>query len=308
MSSIPGSRTSRSEKPNPGSRPTFGFVGNWGFTNPYSMPMWWGAVEAAQELDANLVNFGNIYYPHINQSLYSLIHPDRLDGLILVNPTFHRVHKNFFSSVPIVNIGCPARDFVTSILVDNYGGMREAVRHLIEIHGCKRLAFIKGPTNNPDAGARFKAYQDELQAHGLSIESDLIFQPVDWSPPGGEKCIRILLDERNVHFDGLVASNDNMALAAMRELQRRGIRVPYDVFVCGFDDSQEALTSTPPLTTLRQPMQQMGRLALEALFANVQHKSVPPEFTLPVQFIVRRSCGCQSDTWGFAGRDKSVIG
>jgi signal transduction histidine kinase/DNA-binding LacI/PurR family transcriptional regulator/DNA-binding response OmpR family regulator len=275
-------------------RPTFGFVGNWGFTNPYSMPMWWGAVEAAEELDINLVNFGdiNIYSPQQNHSLYSLIRPDCLDGLILVNPTFHQVSRSFFSAVPIVNIGCPAPEFVTSILVDNYGGMRSAVRHLIEIHGCKRLAFIRGPANNPDAGLRFKAYGDELLAHGLSIDPDLMFQPVDWSPPGGERAMRTLLDERKMEFDALVASNDNMALAAMQELQRRGMRVPYDVLVSGFDDATEALTSTPPLTTVRQPLQQMGRLALEALAAHFQEKSVPPEFTLPVTLMVRRSCGC----------------
>ncbi len=278
-------------------RLTFGFIGNWGLTNPYARPMWWGAMEAAAELDINLVNFGdiNIYLPQRNRSLYSLFRPPRLDGLVLVNPTFHQVRRNFFNSIPIVNIGCPAKDFVTSILVDNYGGMRAAVRHLIEIHGCARFAFIKGPANNPDALARYKAFEAELEAHGLSIDSELLFQPVDWSPPGGQECVRILLDQRKVTFDALIASNDNLALAAMQELQTRGLRVPYDIAVCGFDDAVEALTSTPPLTTVRQPLQQMGRLALEALAAHCRKKSVPPEFTLPVTLMVRRSCGCLSE-------------
>jgi signal transduction histidine kinase/DNA-binding LacI/PurR family transcriptional regulator/CheY-like chemotaxis protein len=278
-------------------RPTFGFIGNWGFTNPYSGPMWLGAVEAAAELDVNLVNFGdiNIYYPQQNRSLYTLIQPRRLDGLILVNPTFNQPDRNFFNSVPIVNVGCAGKDFVTSILVDNYDGMRTVVRHLVEIHGCKRLAFIKGPANNPDAGLRFKAYEDEIKAHGLALDANLLFQPFDWSPPGGSEGVRILLDERKVGFDGLVASNDNMALAAMQELQSRGIRVPYDVSVSGFDDAFDALTSTPPLTTVRQPLQQMGRLALEALAAYHGQKSVPQVFTLPVTLMVRRSCGCQSE-------------
>ena len=259
--------------------------------------MWWGAVEAAEDLDVNLINFGdiNIYFPQRNRSLYPMIQPARLDGLILVNPTFTQLHKDFFSSVPIVNIGCTARDFVTSILVDNYDGMRAAVRHLIEIHGCTRLAFIKGPTNNPDARVRFKAYREELQAHGMEINPDLLYQPFDWAPPGGQNCIRVLLDERKVRFDALIASNDNMALAAMQELQSRGFRVPYDVAVCGFDDAVEALTSTPPLTTVRQPLKQMGRLAFEALLAHYNDKSVPPEFTLPVTLMVRRSCGCLSE-------------
>ena len=255
-------------------RPTFGFIVTWGFTNPYSSPMWWGAVEAAGKLDVNVVGFGdiNIYQPDRNRSLYRLINSERLDGVILLHPSLPQLSRSIFNTVPIVNIGCSGEGFVTTILVDNHGGMRSAVRHMIEIHGCRRPAFIKGPVNNPDSDARFQAYMDELQAHHLPIDSDLYFQPYDWSPPGGQECVRVLLDERKVQFDGLIASNDNMALAAMEELQSRGLRVPYDVIVCGFDDAVEALTSTPPLTTVRQPLHEMGRLAVEALSANYRWK------------------------------------
>jgi len=278
-------------------RPTFGFVVNWGLTNPYSGPMWWGAVEAAEALDVNLVGFGdiNIYDLQRNRSLYWQIQPSTLDGLVLVNPTFPRLHREVFGPVPVVNIGFPMEDVVTTILVDNYGGMRAAVRHLIETHGCRRLAFIKGPANNPDADARFQAYVDELQAHGLAVDPDLIHQPYDWSPPGGQEGVRTLLDERGMQFEALVAANDNMALAAMDELQSRGLRVPYDVAVSGFDDAIEARTTTPPLTTVRQPLHQMGRLALEALVAQYQGKSVPQELILPTTPLVRRSCGCLSE-------------
>jgi signal transduction histidine kinase/DNA-binding LacI/PurR family transcriptional regulator/DNA-binding response OmpR family regulator len=286
-------KSSRSKR-----RPTFGFIVTWGFTNPYSSPMWWGAVEAAEKLDVNVVGFGdiNIYQPDRNRSLYGLINTERLDGVILLHPSFPQLPQNVFNSVPIINIGCSGEGFVTTILVDNHGGMRAAVRHMIEIHGCQRPAFIKGPVNNPDSDARFQAYVDELQAHQLPIDRDLYFQPYDWSPPGGQECVRVLLDERKVQFDGLIASNDNMALAAMEELQARGLRVPYDMIVCGFDDAVEALTSTPPLTTVRQPLHEMGRLAVEALSANYRGNSVPKEFVLPVSLMVRRSCGCLSES------------
>ncbi len=279
-------------------RPTFGFIVTWGFTNPYASPMWWGAVEAAEKLDVNVVGFGdlNIYYPDRNRSLYAMINSERLDGLILLHPSFPQIPRNVFNSVPIVNIGCAGEGFITSILVDNHGGMRAAVRHMIEIHGCQRPAFIKGPVNNPDSDARFQAYLDELKAHKLTIDRDLYYQPFDWSPPGGQECVRVFLDERKVQFDALIASNDNMALAAMEELQARGLRVPYDVIVCGFDDAVEALTSTPPLTTVRQPLHEMGRLAVEALSANYRGNSVPKEFVLPVSLMVRRSCGCLSES------------
>jgi sigma-B regulation protein RsbU (phosphoserine phosphatase) len=215
--------------------------------------MWWGAVEGAELLDVNLVGFGdiNIYDPEPNRSHYRPLHPASLDGLVLVNPTLPLLRYEIFSSLPAVNIGCSMENVITSILVDNYDGMRAAVRHLIEAHGCRRLAFIKGPADNPDAQEQFQAYADVLQAFGLALDPDLLFQPYDWSPPGGWEGVRTLLDERGKQFDALVAANDNMALAAMAELQSRGLQVPYDVVVCGFDDSLEAPTSTPSLTTMR---------------------------------------------------------
>jgi signal transduction histidine kinase/DNA-binding LacI/PurR family transcriptional regulator/AraC-like DNA-binding protein/ActR/RegA family two-component response regulator len=278
-------------------RPTFGFTFNWGLTNPYSGPMWWGAVEVAEELDVNLVGFGdiNIYDLQPNRSLNRSLHPSALDGLVLVNPTFPRFHPEVFGSLPVVNIGCSMEDVVTSILVDNYDGMRAAVRHMIETHGCRRLAFIKGPVDNPDAEERFQAYADVLQSFGLTVDPNLLYQPSDWSPPGGQEGVRVLLDERRMQFDALVAANDNMALAAMAELQSRGLRVPYDVVVSGFDDSIEAPTSTPSLTTVRQPFKKMGRLALEALLAHHQGKSVPQKLILPTTLLVRHSCGCLSE-------------
>jgi signal transduction histidine kinase/DNA-binding LacI/PurR family transcriptional regulator/AraC-like DNA-binding protein/DNA-binding LytR/AlgR family response regulator len=278
-------------------RPTFGFIVTWGLTNPYSSPMWWGAVKAAETLDVNLVGFGdiNIYDLQRNRSLYSQIQPSTVDGLVLVNPTLPRLHREVFGPVPVVNIGLSTEDVVTSILVDNHEGMRTAVRHLIENHGRRRLAFIKGPANNPDSEERFRAYVEELQCHGLTVDPDLLYQPFDWSPIGGRDGARVFLDERGVQFDALVAANDNMALAAMAELQLRGLHVPYDVAVSGFDDAIESSTSTPPLTTVRQPLQKMGQLALEALVAYHQGKSVPPRLFLPTTLMMRRSCGCLSE-------------
>ncbi len=277
-------------------RPTFGFIVNWGLSNPYSSPMWWGAAIAAETLDVNLIGFGdiNIYDLARNPSLYRQIDPASLDGLVLVNAIYPRLPAGIFSSVPIVNIGYPMEDVISSILIDNHEGMRSIVRHMIEIHGCKKIAYIKGPTNNPDAAERFRAYQEELEGHGLTIDPDLLYQPFDWSPPGGREGVRTFLDENQAKFDALIGANDNLALSAMAELQRRKIHVPYDVAVCGFDDALESATSTPTLTTVRQPTQKMGLLALEALLAYHQGKSVPPRLFLPTTLLLRRSCGCVS--------------
>jgi len=275
-------------------RPTFGFIVTWGLSNPYSGPIWWGAVEAAETLDVNLVGFGDvdIYDLSRNRSLQQQIRPPALDGIIVVNPTISNLPQELFGALPLVNIGLSLEDAITSLLVDNYDGMRALVRHMIEIHACQRLAFLQGPPGNPDAEERFQAYLDEMRAHGLNADADLIYQPFDWSPAGGRDGVRVLLDERRVAFDALVAANDNMALAAMAALGERGLRVPYQVRVVGFDDTVEMPTSMPPLTTVRQPLRKMGHLALEALLAHYQGRSVPPRLILPTRLITRRSCGC----------------
>ncbi len=275
-------------------RPTFGFLVTWGLSNPYSGPIWWGAVETAEALDVNLVGFGDVdlYDASRGRSLYQQIHPHTLDGVIVVNPTFADLRQDVFHGVPVVNIGVPVREAVTSILVDNYDGMRALVRHMIEAHGCRRLAFLQGPAGNPEADERFQAYLDELQAHALRLAPELIYQPADWSPAGGEEGVRVLLDERHAKFDALIAANDNMALAAMIAMESRGWRVPYDIAVVGFDDAVETPTSVPSLTTVRQPLRKMGSLALEALFAHYQGRSVPSRLVLPTRLITRRSCGC----------------
>jgi len=290
----PSGKSIRDPRP---ARPTFGFLVNWGLTNPYSGQMWWGAVEAAEALDVNLIGFGdiNIYDPVPNRTHYRQLKTPDLDGLVLVNPTLPLLRPEVFGDLPVVNIGGSMENVVTSILVDNYDGMRAAVRHVIETHGCRRLAFIKGPADNPDAEERFQAFSDVLQSFGLTVDPGLLYQPYDWSPPGGQEGVRTLLDERGMEFDALIAANDNMALAAVAELQSRGLRVPYDVVVCGFDDSIEARTSTPSLTTVRQPLKKMGRLALESLLAHHQGKSVPPKLILPTTLRLRHSCGCLSE-------------
>ena len=104
----PGGKLDEINRPG---RPTFGFIVNWGLTNPYARPMWWGAVEAAEDAGCKSGRFRR--YQHLcspaQPLAVSMIQPGRLDGLILVNPTFTQLPQDVFSSVPIVNIGCPGR-------------------------------------------------------------------------------------------------------------------------------------------------------------------------------------------------------
>ena len=114
----------------------------------------------------------------------------------------------------------------------------------------------------------------------------------DFEYESGVDAVRILLDERGVTFDAIVAASDQMALGAIDALRVRNIRVPRDVAIIGFDDISEARYCAPPLTTIRQPLRQLGRLAIEVLLRRIRGERVDDVLVLPAELVVRRSCGC----------------
>jgi len=114
--------------------------------------------------------------------------------------------------------------------------------------------------------------------------------------PTGMEAIHLLLDERKANFEAVVAANDTMALGALQALQSRGIRVPGNVAIVGFDDAEESNYVSPPLTTVRQPLHEQGKRATETLLALIEGKQVPDRVILPTELIVRRSCGCFPQT------------
>ncbi len=277
-------------------RLTVGFHVAFALTNNYSGPMWLGALAAATEQDVNLICFShlNLYDLSGNHSLYARVNAQNLDGLILINPSFPNLPREVFGPLPMVNISCLAAGVVANVVVDNQPGMYAAVSHLIEIHGRQRLAFILGREGQPDAEARYAAYEQALKDHGLQADPDLLFQG-DFEVASGREAARVFLEERRVAIDGLAAANDNMAIGAMQVFAEHGIHAPYGISVVGFDDTIEAQMVTPPLTTVRQPLHNMGRLALEHLLAHLRGESVPPATQLPAELVVRRSCGCFSE-------------
>jgi len=182
---------------------------------------------------------------------------------------------------------------IPSLTVDEEPGMRQALEHLISRHGCRRVAFIRGPAVNAEAERRYAIYRAVLTEHGFPIDPKLVCEG-DFEKTSGEAAIELLIDDRKADFDALVASNDYMALAAMSALQERGLQVPSDVAVVGFDDIEDARFSTPPLTTVRQPLYQQGEAALDLVLEQLEGKEVQGQVNAPTELVVRQSCGCFS--------------
>lgn len=201
-----------------------------------------------------------------------------------------------YSGIPLCSLGVPL-DGCPSVQVDNAGGAEEIVRHLIEVHGLRHIAYVRGPRGSIEAAARLSAYENVLQAADIDVDPRYVVDG-DFTIPSGVAAVRTLLDERGVRLallDAIVAANDRMALGILQELSRRGIEVPDQVAVVGFDDIPSARLAQPPLTTVEQPVEELGRRGAEMLLESLGGRpaSMRP---LPTRLVLRRSCGCAADT------------
>ncbi|GAB4544829.1 MAG: hypothetical protein Fur002_18410 [Anaerolineales bacterium] len=270
-----------------------------------------GVVDAAKAHDVNVVYFVGgkpvpVAAPEAGSrsyGLYDLIKPGQFDGILLAADIGHTSSedvKNFcriFAPTPIASFAVQAEG-VSAFISDNENGMRAVIRHLIETHGYRRIAFLRGKMGQIEADLRFKAYEAELKAHNIPLDEALIVEG-DFSAESGRAAARILLDERalkGLRPQAIAASNDRMAFGAMEVLQQRGIQVPETIALTGFDDISEAQTIGVPLTTVHQSFYEAGKLALGALFQRMNGEKVEAVNVLPAPLVVRWSCGCLPET------------
>jgi LacI family transcriptional regulator len=216
----------------------------------------------------------------------------KADGLILHDRMVPaRSIARLAAMVPVVTLaGTPVRGAM-NVRCDNETGIRELVRHLVVHHGYKTLGYLSGRIDSPDNHARAKAIEAEARAHGARVEMGEDWQG-DYSAAGGARVIGSLLAAGREIPRAIVCANDQTALGAMHALGRRGLRVPHEVAVTGFDDVPVARHLHPPLTTVRQPMQELGGTAFEVLYSKISTGKAENDVVLPVQLIVRESCGC----------------
>lgn len=193
--------------------------------------------------------------------------------------------------LPVVLIAGPREiDRLDHIEVANADGERELVTHLIVDHGLRRLAFVGGAAGSPEADARFLGYQQALDEAGLPVPEEPAVRG-DLTQAGGRAATRRLLDLPPP--EALVYANDQMAIGGLDMLERRGVRVPEDVAVVGFDGIPLGRVVRPGLTTVTRPMRRLGETAVELLVERLADPAlVPRSVLLPVTQTRRASCGC----------------
>jgi DNA-binding LacI/PurR family transcriptional regulator len=210
------------------------------------------------------------------------------DGVLLVS--LHGVHplpgRLAARGIPVVVGGRPAEaDRFTYVDIDNVGGAFAAVSHLVE-RGRRTIATISGPQDMPPGRDRLAGYRSALEAEGVPLD-DAADESADFTQAGGEQAMWRLL-ERRPELDAVFAASDLMAVGALRSLAEAGRRVPDDVAVVGYDDDPVAASSTPPLTSVRQPIEEMGR-EMARLLLDTTH--APRRVILTTELQVRLSSG-----------------
>lgn len=212
-----------------------------------------------------------------------------VDGAIVIlqHEITHMVEALAHSPVPIAWVGRPRGDLRSDAIVvdsDNYGGGVLAARALVEA-GRRRLGIIAGPADMEPAIDRTRGWQDELARHDVPT---IAMVHGDFTMESGAGAMARLI-HRAPAIDGVFASSDLMASGAIRVLQAAGRQVPGDVSVVGFDDVLIAETSDPPITTIRQPLEDMGRVAAETLLAVINGHPTERNRLLPTTLIRRES-------------------
>jgi DNA-binding LacI/PurR family transcriptional regulator len=191
--------------------------------------------------------------------------------------------------VPLVVGGRPMAPGVTYVDVDNAGGAATAVRHLVDV-GRRRIATIAGPQDMAPGADRLAGYHAAVAEAGRAADEALV-EISDFSHDGGRAAMERLL-QRTPELDAVFVASDLMALGALSALRAAGRAVPVDVAVVGFDDSQLALTTQPTLTSVGQPIEEMGRELTRLLLEEIRSPGGSPRrVILDTRLIVRGSSG-----------------
>jgi len=189
--------------------------------------------------------------------------------------------------------------------MDNMGGAREAVDHLAG-QGHRRIAFISGASNSKYSIDRLEGYRHGLEKHHLPFQKNLVYES-DFTQEGGYRIIKKILSKPPIPT-ALLLINDHSALGVLKAIKESSYRVPQDISVVGFVDVPFASMIDPPLTTVREPSQEIGFVAADMCLKIIQGKEIREKhLTLPMRLIVMESTAPPSDPQLQKGRERASL-
>lgn len=225
----------------------------------------------------------------------SYINSGHVDGLIHLNPYIDDPITEGLAGSPLPIVMCGPRPSLVlpnrnwMVTIEDAKGVRLALDHLAS-RGAKTIAMVGGYPRGVSAGVRKQAYQEWM---GASYSEDL-YEPGDYSSDSGQAAFELLLDRRP-DIDAVFCASDRMARGAMETARIKGRRIPEDLLIIGFDDHEVAETTDPPLSTIHQPIRQVGQTAIATLLAALSGAS-PQDKVFPTTLVVRSSTGVEATT------------
>ncbi len=243
----------------------------------------------------------NDQYDQGERAIFRLPDFDYVDGLIILYDTFAMSQWNEIVHMIRERCQCPVINFrtkldlegVTNILVDDKKAFQEIIAHFIKVHHSRKIALVTGWKGNVHSEIRLKLYREILEEYGIPYQPEMVYWGNFWKNCGDD-IVEQMLAEGKERPDTIICANDYMAISVIEALKKRGIRVPEDIRVSGYDDIEESYYNDPSLTTVRQPMEQMAQTAIATLEAAWRGEPVKKVITLPEKVVLRQSCGCDS--------------
>jgi LacI family transcriptional regulator len=217
----------------------------------------------------------------------------RVDGFLVINPRNDHRYRHFLplieAKIPIVYIkNSPKEEPVSAVCLDDFTGGLIATQYLVSL-GHTSIVTIMGPENEECTRDRLAGYQKGLSDAALQYDQRLIVQG-DWSAESGKTAVKKLLDYQ-VNFSAIFAQNDRMALGAMRVLREKGLRIPEDISVIGYDDLPLTAYFDPPLTTIKQPIEKFGQIGAQLLIEAINKPGIVPKVVrLDPLLVIRETC------------------
>ena len=254
-------------------------------------------------------------YEDLESQIFDLAPIQQLDAVVVLPDTFeiaaHRremlrqVRLRARPGVPLVSVRASEEGFL-QVLADEEHAIEGVVRHLLKDHGCRHVSLMGGPLDQADATKREMCYRRVMAEYGLAVDEHSVFYGDFWKRMAGQAADFFLSDPRG-RPEAIVCANDYMAIALCNELFSRGLRVPDDLLITGYDNIPEASSYTPALTTVTVDCVEMARQAY-ALIEQVWCGEQPPrKVYVPPLPTIRQSCGCAPKDEKAGAREKKAL-
>ncbi|MCK6262959.1 substrate-binding domain-containing protein [Vibrio sp. ZSDE26] len=257
------------------------------FDSPFISQILGGVSSEAAHTSYRLELEASNWDPNREKKLIKQLIEQKVDGIILLVPTIEiKQIEKLVGDTPVLFIARDGNGIYPSLLIDNQMGGYIATNHLIQL-GHTDIVFVTGTMGSLDGAERFVGYKQSLENAGIEFNSNLVIDGAYESQKAFDSMSELI--EQGASFSAVFCANDTSAYGVIQALHQKGIKVPEDVSVIGFDDLSTSQFFIPRLTTIKQPLQCLGQISIKYMLDLISSNT--PEYTVPpVTLIERDSC------------------